>query len=106
MEIGMPMSRCVRFLARAIVVSVTFIGLFSSCSDGWLSGSQRKAAGKRSEALSVDPDLVISQVYVGGTGATLSHSYIELFNRGSIPVSLADRTLQYADGTSTAQIGA
>ena len=42
-------------------------------------------------------DVVISQVYGGGgnAGATLTHDFIELFNRGSSTVSLAGWSVQY-----------
>jgi predicted extracellular nuclease len=45
--------------------------------------------------------IVISQVYGGGgnTGATYRYDYVELFNRGSAPVSLAGWSLQYASTT-------
>jgi len=49
------------------------------------------------------PDVVISQVYGGGgnSGATLTHDFIELFNRGSAPVSLAGWSVQYNSATGT-----
>ena len=42
-------------------------------------------------------DVVISQVYGGGgnSGATLTHDFIELFNRGTSTVSLAGWSVQY-----------
>jgi uncharacterized protein len=42
------------------------------------------------------PDLVISQVYTRGgeTGATFRNDYVEVFNRGTTTVNLADYTLQ------------
>lgn len=52
-------------------------------------------------------DIVISQVYgaggngSGATGATLKHDFIELFNRGSAPVSLAGWSVQYGSATGT-----
>ena len=47
--------------------------------------------------------IVISQVYGGGgnTGATLRNDFIELFNRGTTPVSLAGWSVQYASATGT-----
>ncbi len=47
--------------------------------------------------------VVISQVYGGGgnAGATYTHDFIELFNRGNSPVSLADWSVQYASATGT-----
>ncbi len=52
-------------------------------------------------AEAVSPDLVISQVYGGGgnTGATYTHDFVELFNRGNTPVSLAGWSVQYASAT-------
>src|SRR5688572_4031011 len=54
-------------------------------------------------ALAVSPNLVISQVYGGGgnSGATYTHDYIEIFNRGSSTVALAGMSLQYASATGT-----
>jgi predicted extracellular nuclease len=44
------------------------------------------------------PDLVISQVYGGGgnSGSTWNNDFVELFNRGSSPVSLTGMSVQYA----------
>ncbi|WP_395792809.1 Calx-beta domain-containing protein [Aquimonas sp.] len=54
-------------------------------------------------ASSASAQVVISQAYPGGTlsGATYNQRFIELFNRGSAPVSLAGHTLQYASPTGT-----
>ena len=48
-------------------------------------------------------DVVISQVYGGGgnTGATFTHDFIELFNRGTTSVSLAGWSVQYIGATAT-----
>jgi predicted extracellular nuclease len=56
--------------------------------------------------LAVSPDVVISQVYGGGgnSGATYTHDYVELFNRGTTSVSLTSYSLQY--GSTTGNIGA
>jgi uncharacterized protein len=54
-------------------------------------------------------DLVVSQVYGGGgnSGATYTHDFIELFNRGSEPVNLSGWSVQYASATgSTWQVTA
>lgn len=47
--------------------------------------------------------VVISQSYGGGgnSGATYTHDFIELFNRGSTPVSLAGWSVQYASAAGT-----
>lgn len=47
--------------------------------------------------------VVISQAYGGGgnTGATYTHDFVELFNRGNTPVSLAGYSIQYASATGS-----
>jgi len=47
--------------------------------------------------------VVISQVYGGGgnNGATLKNDFVELFNAGSSPVSLAGWSVQYASAAGT-----
>ena len=59
-------------------------------------------------AHAVSTDLVISQVYGGGgnSGATFTHDFVELFNRGSAAVSLAGMSIQYASNTGTGNFGA
>ena len=44
------------------------------------------------------PDVVNSEVYGGGgnSGATFTHDFIELYNRGADPVNLSGWSLQYA----------
>ncbi len=58
-------------------------------------------------AQAVSPNIVISQVYGGGgnSGATYTHDFIELFNRGSAPVSLTGWSVQYASATGTGNFG-
>lgn len=53
-------------------------------------------------------NVVISQVYGGGggNGATFTHDYVELFNRGDTPVSLAGWSLQYASAIGNDNFGA
>ena len=61
-------------------------------------------AGFSAPALAVSPDLVISQLYGAGgnSGTTLyKNDYIEIFNRGSAPVTATGWTLQYGSATST-----
>jgi len=50
------------------------------------------------EAVLVSPNIVISQFFGGGgsTGAPYTHDFVELFNRGSAPVSLNGWSVQYA----------
>ncbi|MGI8828942.1 MAG: ExeM/NucH family extracellular endonuclease [Candidatus Limnocylindria bacterium] len=59
-------------------------------------------------ARAVSETLVISQVYGGGgnSGATFTHDFIELFNRGDSTVDLAGMSLQYASATGTGNFGA
>lgn len=54
-------------------------------------------------ARAVSPDVVISQVYGGGgnAGATYKNDFIELYNRGSAPVSLSGWSVQYASSTGS-----
>ena len=46
--------------------------------------------------------LIISQVYGGGgnSGSVLKNDYVELFNRGTVPVSLQGLSVQYAAASS------
>ncbi|HKX29797.1 MAG TPA: lamin tail domain-containing protein [Blastocatellia bacterium] len=49
----------------------------------------------------LSPGLVISQVYGGGgnSGATYTHDFIELFNRGTAPIDVSGWSVQYASAT-------
>jgi hypothetical protein len=49
------------------------------------------------------PSLVVSQLYASGgnSGASYANDNVELFNRGSSPVSLTGWTVQYASAAST-----
>lgn len=49
------------------------------------------------------PEVVISQVYGGGgnSGAVFRNDFIELYNRGDAPVSLAGWSVQYASSAGT-----
>jgi predicted extracellular nuclease len=51
----------------------------------------------------VSPDIVISQVYGGGgnSGATLKNDFIELYNRGAVPVDVTGWSVHYASATGT-----
>jgi predicted extracellular nuclease len=64
------------------------------------------AAEPTSQAPAAAPlanDLRISQVYGGGgnTGAPFTHDFIEIFNAGPSPVSLAGYSVQYASAAGT-----
>ena len=54
------------------------------------------------------PGVVISQVYGGGgnSGAPYTHDFVELFNRGGMPVSIAGWSIQYTSATGTGNFGA
>jgi uncharacterized protein len=56
----------------------------------------------------VSANLVVSQIYGGGgnAGATYTHDYIEIFNRGTGAVTLDGMSLQYASATGTGFFGA
>ncbi|RFU19030.1 ExeM/NucH family extracellular endonuclease [Geodermatophilus marinus] len=56
-----------------------------------------------SPASAVSDGLVISQVYGAGgnSGAVLAADYVELYNRGTVPVSTAGLSLQYASATGS-----
>jgi predicted extracellular nuclease/methionine-rich copper-binding protein CopC len=53
------------------------------------------------------PDVVISQVYGGGgsAGAPYTNDFVELFNRGTVPVSLNGWSIQYASATGVGSFG-
>ena len=59
--------------------------------------------GLTAQAQSAQPSVVISQIYGGGgnSGAEYTHDFIELFNRGTNPVSLAGWSVQYASANGT-----
>lgn len=52
--------------------------------------------------------VVISQVYGGGgnSGAPYSHDYVELFNRGTTPVELGGKSVQYGSAANALGTGA
>ncbi|MFJ4796797.1 lamin tail domain-containing protein [Kitasatospora purpeofusca] len=54
-------------------------------------------------AQAVSPDLVISQVYGGGgnSGAPYLNDFVELYNRGTTPVSVTGWTVQYASAAGS-----
>lgn len=61
------------------------------------------AQSETQQADMVSPNIVISQIYGGGgnTGAQFANDYVELFNRGSSPVSLNGWSTQYSGATSS-----
>ncbi|MFB7469644.1 lamin tail domain-containing protein [Kitasatospora sp. NPDC056184] len=54
-------------------------------------------------AHAVSPDIVISQVYGGGgnSGAPYANDFIELYNRGTAPVTVTGWTVQYASAAGS-----
>jgi hypothetical protein len=54
-------------------------------------------------ARSASPNIVVSQVYAGGgnAGATFTHDFVELFNRGSSAVDVSGWMIQYASASGT-----
>ena len=61
------------------------------------------ASGRIKQVQAISTSMVISQVYGGGgnSGSIYKNDYIEIFNRGSAPVSLAGWSVQYASATGT-----
>src|SRR6266508_4351435 len=64
-------------------------------------------AGLPSSAQAVSTGVVISQVYGGGgnSGATHTHDFIELFNRGTSTASVGGWSVQYASAGGTGNFG-
>jgi hypothetical protein len=71
----------------------------------WMAGLL--IGGQPETACAISSSIVISQVYGGGgnPGATYTHDFIELFNRGTTTVSLAGWSVQYASATGTGNFG-
>src|SRR6266536_2341468 len=59
------------------------------------------AAAAPAPALASSSSLVVSQVYGGGgnSGAPYTNDFVEIFNRGTVTVSLAGMSVQYASAT-------
>jgi hypothetical protein len=86
------------WLVRAAGATSLFI--LAGCGAG-----SAETTASTSARLASSPDLVISQVYGGGgnPGASRTHDFVELFNRGAQPVSLQGKSLQYASATGAFQ---
>ena len=79
------------FILVSLCVLVAWFGLsFQTAAQSEPEQSQ--------EALMVSPNIVISQFFGAGgsAGAPYTHDFVELFNRGSAPVSLSGWSVQYA----------
>ncbi|HEX2191115.1 MAG TPA: lamin tail domain-containing protein [Longimicrobiaceae bacterium] len=89
-----------RSLLRATGPSALVLALFA-CSDAPLGPSS--AEGPLLSTGVSRPAVVISQIYGGGgnSGATLTNDFIELFNPGTEPVSLAGWSVQYASAAGS-----
>ncbi|WP_333659719.1 ExeM/NucH family extracellular endonuclease [Meiothermus cerbereus] len=87
---------------RTGILSVALIVL-AACAQVPPAQPQAKLA-----AQAVSQGVVISQVYGGGgnSGAPYTHDFVELFNRGTTPVSLNGWSIQYASATGTGNFGA
>jgi predicted extracellular nuclease len=61
------------------------------------------APAVKSPVAAASPDIVISQVYGGGgnSGATFTHDFIEIFNRGTNAVPVSGWSVQYASAAGT-----
>lgn len=82
------------FAAAAMVIGGIYFSSPSEAQDNYDISSSPEAASQ---------NLVISQFYGGGgqTGAQFTHDFVELFNRGESPVSLAGWSVQYASQNGT-----
>jgi DNA/RNA endonuclease G (NUC1) len=82
-----------------------FCGLsILSCTERPTSPTSRLAPSSASRVTAVSvPSLVISQIYGGGgnSGATFKNDFIELYNPGGSPVSVAGWSVQYASAAGT-----
>src|SRR5687768_13456695 len=86
-----------RFTSRSRRVLIALVAVFFTVG----VCAYQMYAPKPVQALS--STIVISQVYGGGgnSGATLRNDFIELFNRGTSPVSLSGWSVQYASSAGT-----
>ena len=90
-------------LLRTFATVLSAVGLLS-CTDTATAPhgiTAPDAAGR--DLLPNHPSLIISQIYGGGgnSGATYTNDFIEIFNPGSDPVSVAGWSVQYASAAGT-----
>jgi uncharacterized protein len=90
-----------RHILSGICVTLGIVSVSCGSSTTPLEASDEGHIEHLSEALSVSPDIVISQVYGAGgnTGALYTNDFVELFNRSLAPVSLTGWSVQYASAT-------
>ncbi|MEA2760855.1 MAG: trimeric autotransporter adhesin [Gemmatimonadaceae bacterium] len=84
----------------AALIALALVG--SSCSENGIVAPTAVPVGVKLNSVSA-PSLGISQVYGGGgnSGATFKNDFIELFNPGSQPVSVAGWSVQYSSAAGT-----
>jgi DNA/RNA endonuclease G (NUC1) len=88
----------------AIAASAGALGTLAACSGDTPTAPAKGPAPAFALAAGLTgPEVVISQVYGGGgnSGATFRNDFIELYNRGDAPVSLAGWSVQYASSSGT-----
>jgi predicted extracellular nuclease len=95
------MKRSVKLRDCSVRALATTCLLSAACSAGAPLASV-------TQAIDINPALVIRQIYggAGGADALLAHDFVELFNRSQQEVSLAGLSLQYASATGTGAFGA
>src|SRR5471030_1587146 len=95
-----PALRFVRLSANLLAA----LGLLS-CSDLPTAPQMQMGLplGPQGDVTAVVPALVISQIYGGGgnAGSTYKNDFIEIFNPGNAPVSVAGWSVQYASAAGT-----
>ncbi len=90
------MKRFYLVLIGLIIASVCLAASFRATA-------QSESGGQARENPATSPNLVISQFFGGGGSgnAQYNNDFVELFNRGSEPVSLNGFSVQYASATGT-----
>ena len=83
-----------------VLVSLTIVSVWFAAS---LKTTAQSEVNQAMTAPAVSPNIVISQFFGGGgsANAPFTHDFVELFNRGSAPVSLNGWSTQYASSSGT-----
>ncbi|HWZ88005.1 MAG TPA: lamin tail domain-containing protein, partial [Polyangiaceae bacterium] len=79
-------------------------GVFTALGMLGIAGCSSSEGGVDSASLDLgSANLVISQVYGGGgnSGSIYKNDFIEIFNRGSVAVSVSGWSVQYASATGS-----
>lgn len=102
-------SRAIRWCSTTGALWLAGGLLFGGC--GVESGPGTSSAGAapgtavaaRSSAITVNPALVVSQIFGGGgnASAVFQNDFVEIFNRGTAPAALDGLSVQYASATGT-----